>query len=223
MNTKITRVLGLLFFICTFQLNAQIELFNGKSIRANEERQHTFKIKEWVNTPQTFNVLNPDGSNSKLSVDDAQEVIIPNYGHFISVSTSIEISSDLISQLSDKKESISENRTVFMEVLISGPVSLLKLKSEVNTRFYLKKDNDIQLLTYKKFKITDNQNDLLVFYQGILPDLFREGQGTVIEGLIENQSTINALSVYAKHDENYMPASIKEELEKNNQWKKDYK
>ena len=74
-----------------------------------------------------------------------------------------------------------------------------------------------------EFKITDNKNDLSVFYEGILPDLFREGQGTVIEGLIKNQSTINALKVYAKHDENYMPASIKEELEKNNQWKKDYK
>ena len=74
-----------------------------------------------------------------------------------------------------------------------------------------------------EFKITDNENDLSVFYQGILPDLFREGQGTVIEGLIENQNTVKALSVYAKHDENYMPASIKEELEKNNQWKKDYK
>ena len=78
-------------------------------------------------------------------------------------------------------------------------------------------------LNQYEFKITDNKNDLLVFYQGILPDLFREGQGTVIEGLIENQSSVTALRVYAKHDENYMPASIKKELEKNNQWKKDYK
>ena len=78
-------------------------------------------------------------------------------------------------------------------------------------------------LNQYEFKITDNKNELLVFYQGILPDLFREGQGTVIEGLIENQSTVTALRVYAKHDENYMPASIKKELEKNNQWKKDYK
>ena len=78
-------------------------------------------------------------------------------------------------------------------------------------------------LNQYEFKITDNKNDLLVFYQGILPDLFREGQGTVIEGLIENESTVTALRVYAKHDENYMPASIKKELEKNNQWKKDYK
>jgi len=82
--------------------------------------------------------------------------------------------------------------------------------------------NKISLNQYE-FKITDNENNVSVFYQGILPDLFKEGQGIVIEGLIENQSTINALRVYAKHDENYMPASIKEELEKNNQWKKDYK
>ena len=87
------------------------------------------------------------------------------------------------------------------------------------------KDISLKKISLNKyeFKITDNQNDLTVFYEGILPDLFREGQGTVIEGLIENQSTINALRVYAKHDENYMPASIKEELEKNNQWKKNYK
>ncbi len=87
------------------------------------------------------------------------------------------------------------------------------------------KDSSLKKISLNQyeFKITDNKNDLLVFYKGILPDLFREGQGTVIEGLIENQSTVNALRVYAKHDENYMPASIKKELEKNNQWKKDYK
>ena len=63
----------------------------------------------------------------------------------------------------------------------------------------------------------------MVFYEGMLPDLFREGQGAVIEGIINNQNNISASKVYAKHDENYMPASIKKELEKNNQWKKDYK
>ena len=74
-----------------------------------------------------------------------------------------------------------------------------------------------------EFKITDNENDLLVFYEGILPDLFKEGQGTVIEGFLNNKNNIIASKVYAKHDENYMPASIKKELEKNNQWKKNYK
>jgi len=74
-----------------------------------------------------------------------------------------------------------------------------------------------------EFKITDNANEILVFYEGILPDLFREGQGAVVEGFLNNKNNIIALKVYAKHDENYMPASIKKELEKNNQWKKNYK
>ena len=74
-----------------------------------------------------------------------------------------------------------------------------------------------------EFKITDNENELLVLYEGILPDLFREGQGTVVEGLFNDKKNIIASKVYAKHDENYMPASIKKELEKNNQWKKNYK
>ena len=74
-----------------------------------------------------------------------------------------------------------------------------------------------------EFKITDNENEILVFYKGILPDLFREGQGTVVEGFLNNKNNIIASKVYAKHDEKYMPASIKKELEKNNQWKKKYK
>jgi len=88
---------------------------------------------------------------------------------------------------------------------------------------YVKNSSFIKksLNTYE-FKITDNKNELLVFYNGILPDLFREGQGTVIEGFLNNNNIV-ASKVYAKHDENYMPASIKKELEKNNQWKKDYK
>jgi len=74
-----------------------------------------------------------------------------------------------------------------------------------------------------EFKITDNENEILVFYEGILPDLFTEGQGAVVEGFLNNKNNIIASIVYAKHDENYMPASIKKELEKNNQWKKNYK
>ena len=74
-----------------------------------------------------------------------------------------------------------------------------------------------------EFKITDNENELLVLYEGILPDLFREGQGTVVEGLFNDKKNIIASKVYAKHDENYMPASIKKELENKKQWKKKYK
>ena len=74
-----------------------------------------------------------------------------------------------------------------------------------------------------KFTITDYERNLDISYTGILPDLFREEQGIVIEGFMDKNNNIVASKVYAKHDENYMPASIKKELEKNNQWQKDYK
>ena len=113
-------------------------------------------------------------------------------------------------------------------VFFYTPTELLEQKISFGDKIRIGgyvKDSSLKKISLNQyeFKITDNKNDLLVFYQGILPDLFREGQGTVIEGLIENQSSVTALRVYAKHDENYMPASIKKELEKNNQWKKDYK
>ena len=101
-----------------------------------------------------------------------------------------------------------------------------KITSGVKVRIggYVKKSSiKKKSINSYEFKITDNKNEMLVFYYGILPDLFREGQGTVIEGTIIDQNTVNASKVYAKHDENYMPASIKKELEKNNQWKKEYK
>ena len=98
------------------------------------------------------------------------------------------------------------------------------LNKKVRIGGYVKNSSFVKksLNTYE-FTITDNVNELLVFYNGILPDLFREGQGTVIEGVLNNNNNVVASKVYAKHDENYMPASIKKELEKNNQWKKNYK
>ncbi len=97
-------------------------------------------------------------------------------------------------------------------------------KKKLRIGGYVKKSSFVKKsLNNYEFKITDNANDLMIFYEGMLPDLFREEQGIVVEGLIDKNNNIIASKVYAKHDENYMPASIKKELEKNNQWKKDYK
>ena len=74
-----------------------------------------------------------------------------------------------------------------------------------------------------KFKITDEKTSILVTFNGILPDLFREGQGAVIEGRFESNDVFNATNVFAKHDENYMPASIKEGLKDTGYWNKKYK
>ncbi len=73
------------------------------------------------------------------------------------------------------------------------------------------------------FRITDEKASVLVSYNGILPDLFREGQGAVIEGAFDNSNIFNATNVFAKHDENYMPASIKEDLKNTEYWNKKYK
>ena len=72
------------------------------------------------------------------------------------------------------------------------------------------------------FVITDNLNDIEVEYKGILPDLFKEGQGAITEGILIDKKKILASKIFAKHDENYMPASIKKQLKKSNYWKKDY-
>ena len=74
-----------------------------------------------------------------------------------------------------------------------------------------------------KFKITDEKASIVVTFEGILPDLFREGQGAVIEGAFVDKNIFNATNVFAKHDENYMPASIKEDLKDTGYWNKKYK
>ena len=74
-----------------------------------------------------------------------------------------------------------------------------------------------------KFRITDEKASILVNYSGILPDLFREGQGAVIEGFFENNNIFYATEVFAKHDENYVPATIKESLKDTGYWNKKYK
>ena len=113
-------------------------------------------------------------------------------------------------------------------VFFYTPSELLENNIDSNIKLriggYVKKLSFVEKSLNKyEFKITDNSKDLLIFYEGMLPDLFREEQGIVIEGFINKNKNIVASKVYAKHDENYMPASIKKELEKNNQWKKDYK
>jgi cytochrome c-type biogenesis protein CcmE len=77
------------------------------------------------------------------------------------------------------------------------------------------KNNDIV-----NFTITDKKNEILVVFNGQLPDLFREGQGIVAEGKFKDNKLI-ATQVLAKHDENYMPPEVADALKKNGAWKGD--
>jgi cytochrome c-type biogenesis protein CcmE len=69
------------------------------------------------------------------------------------------------------------------------------------------------------FRVTDGTTVLAVAYRGLLPDLFREGQGVVAEGVLEGDGTFRADTVLAKHDENYMPKEVAEALRKQGVWK----
>ncbi len=73
------------------------------------------------------------------------------------------------------------------------------------------------------FVITDNEKELATTYTGLLPDLFREGQGVVADGVLAGDGKFRADSVLAKHDERYMPRDVAEALKKQGVWQGDKK
>lgn len=73
-----------------------------------------------------------------------------------------------------------------------------------------------------QFQVTDLAHHIEVRYEGMLPDLFREGQGVVAEGRFNDSGVFIADTVLAKHDETYMPPEVAEALEKSGQYKNIY-
>jgi cytochrome c-type biogenesis protein CcmE len=73
-----------------------------------------------------------------------------------------------------------------------------------------------------RFAITDGNSEIAVAYQGVLPDLFREGQGVIAEGALDGGGMFNADTILAKHDETYMPKEVADALKKSGHWKDDY-
>ena len=82
----------------------------------------------------------------------------------------------------------------------------------------LVRGNDLKVT----FQVADGGATLSVSYQGILPDLFREGQGVVTEGALDASGVFRADTVLAKHDENYMPKDVADALKKQGHWKDEY-
>lgn len=70
-----------------------------------------------------------------------------------------------------------------------------------------------------EFIVTDTHQELKIIYKGILPDLFREGQGVIAIGKLINDHQFHASQILAKHDETYMPKEIAEALKKKDLWK----
>jgi cytochrome c-type biogenesis protein CcmE len=73
-----------------------------------------------------------------------------------------------------------------------------------------------------RFDVTDGNHEIVVAYQGIVPDLFREGQGVVAEGALNGGGVFDADTILAKHDETYMPKEVADALKKSGHWKDAY-
>jgi cytochrome c-type biogenesis protein CcmE len=109
-------------------------------------------------------------------------------------------------------------------VFFYGPAELVAKHVGPGTRLRiggLVKDGTLVHLEGKsvKFQVTDGKADVPVSYTGLLPDLFKEGQGVVAEGALDPAGVFKADSILAKHDERYMPREVADALKKQGVWK----
>ena len=107
-------------------------------------------------------------------------------------------------------------------VFFHSPSEIVEKKIEPGTHIRiggLVKEGSIQREGLQsRFGVTDGGADLSVVYTGVLPDLFREGQGVVAEGALDTGGIFRADTVLAKHDENYMPREVVDALKKQGVW-----
>jgi cytochrome c-type biogenesis protein CcmE len=85
----------------------------------------------------------------------------------------------------------------------------------------VKEGSIVQQGEINDFVVTDGGAEMPVRYIGILPDLFRDGQGVVAEGTIGSNGVFAASNVLAKHDENYMPKEVVEALKERGEWQRE--
>ena len=112
-------------------------------------------------------------------------------------------------------------------VFFNSPTDVVEKRIEPGTRIRLGglvkdgslvRGNNLNV----RFEITDGKTEIPVTYSGVLPDLFREGQGVVAEGALGGGGAFNADTILAKHDETYMPKEVVDALKKSGHWKDDY-
>jgi cytochrome c-type biogenesis protein CcmE len=98
-----------------------------------------------------------------------------------------------------------------------GPGTRIRLGGLVKSGSLMRGD-DLKI----RFDVTDGNHEIAVAYQGVLPDLFREGQGVVAEGALDPSGVFAADTILAKHDETYMPKEVADALKKSGHWQDDY-
>jgi cytochrome c-type biogenesis protein CcmE len=104
----------------------------------------------------------------------------------------------------------SPSDVVSRQVAVGQPIRLGGLVKEAS---WVRDGQD------NRFVVTDGVNEIEANYVGILPDLFREGQGVVAEGSIGQDGSFQASNVLAKHDENYIPKEVVDALKASGEWR----
>lgn len=94
-----------------------------------------------------------------------------------------------------------------------SPKQRIRIGGLVEMASIHQKDGKVQ------FKITDQKKIIDVVYKGLLPDLFREGQGVVAEGYLLDPRNFHATTILAKHDEKYMPKEVADHIKKTGRWR----
>lgn len=105
--------------------------------------------------------------------------------------------------------------------LQSKPASAIRLGGLVETGSikYLNPENRKEANPVVEFNVTDGSTSIKVAYAGLLPDLFREGQGVIVQGrFVDGGAVLQAENVLAKHDENYMPKEVADALKEQGYW-----
>lgn len=108
-------------------------------------------------------------------------------------------------------------------VFFRSPTDVAQMKVQPGARFRLGGLVENASITKSEgqktsFRVTDGAQSVTVNYVGILPDLFKEGQGVVAEGVLQTDGVFKADTVLAKHDENYMPREVADALKKQGHW-----
>ena len=112
-------------------------------------------------------------------------------------------------------KSLEENVVYFKSPTDIKNINEIKNAQKIRVGGMVKKNsikiNDKEIF----FVITDFKNELLVNFNGSVPNLFEEGKGVVAEGFLKDKSFLNADKILAKHDENYMPPEVSEAMKNN--------
>ena len=98
------------------------------------------------------------------------------------------------------------------EIFMNNPI---EGNSMIRVGGMVKKDSIQQNKKEIRFILTDYKKELIVVYSGAVPNLFSEGQGAVVEGILNDKKYLIANRILAKHDENYMPPQMKKILKEN--------